>query len=161
MAGLDQMDGGRFFPSDAYADDRDIQAPALTAAHCRRSSKPEALTSLEDHKPYKQLRRHLTTRGMAPAEYRGKWGLPADYPMVAAGYSAARSALAKAAGLGKKRQAPPVEMAAGAAHPRPPSERSSARSGRARRGSCRERQPGTRNGGVRWGRAKIARRVES
>lgn len=90
-------------------------APALTAAQVRRSIKPEALISFEDHKPYKQLRRHLTTHGMTPAEYRGKWGLPADYPMVAADYSAARSALAKAAGLGKKRLDPPVVMAPPAA----------------------------------------------
>lgn len=77
-------------------------AARLTAAQIRRSITPDALISFEDGKSYKQLKRHLTTRGMTPADYRAKWGLPKDYPMVAAGYAAVRSALAKAAGLGRK-----------------------------------------------------------
>ena len=89
-------------------------APAikLTPAQIRRSITPDALISFEDSKPYKQLKRHLTTRGMTPADYRAKWGLPKDYPMVAATYTAIRSALAKAAGLGQK--------AAAVAVPKPP-----------------------------------------
>ena len=64
-----------------------------------------AIISLEDGKPYKSLKRHLGARGLTPDEYRTKWGLPVDYPMVAANYSAARSELAKTVGLGKRRSA--------------------------------------------------------
>jgi predicted transcriptional regulator len=92
------------------------EAPRLTEAatpqQIRRSITPDALISFEDNKSYKQLRRHLTSLGMSPADYRAKWGLPADYPMVAASSSATRSAIAKAAGFGRKRQAPPAAMPA-------------------------------------------------
>lgn len=64
-----------------------------------------AIISLEDGKPYKSLKRHLGARGLTPDEYRTKWGLPVDYPMVAANYSAARSELAKTLELGKRRSA--------------------------------------------------------
>ena len=60
------------------------------------------LISLEDGKKYKLLKRHLTTRGLTPDEYRAKWGLPSDYPMAAPGYSAMRSDQAKRIGLGRK-----------------------------------------------------------
>ncbi len=63
----------------------------------------EYLVSLEDGQRYKSLKRHLAGRGMTPADYRAKWGLAADYPMVAAAYSERRSALAKSFGLGKPR----------------------------------------------------------
>lgn len=85
-----------------------VEAPAepeqtkATAAQIRKSITPHALVSFEDGKPYKTLKRHLTIRGLSPADYRAKWGLPADYPMVAPSYSEARSKLAKAAGLGRK-----------------------------------------------------------
>jgi predicted transcriptional regulator len=85
-------------------------APATTAttAQIRRSITPDALISFEDGKTYKQLKRHLTALGMTPDQYRAKWGLPPDYPMVTASYSAARSAIAKTFGLGRKtRLAPP------------------------------------------------------
>jgi predicted transcriptional regulator len=59
------------------------------------------LVSLEDGKRYKSLKRHLRTNGMTPQEYRAKWGLPGDYPMVCASYSKQRSDMAKAMGLGK------------------------------------------------------------
>ncbi|WP_436017761.1 MucR family transcriptional regulator [Phenylobacterium sp. LjRoot219] len=74
----------------------------LTSAQIQRSMTPEALISFEDGKPYKQLKRHLTARGMTPDDYRAKWGLPPDYPMVAANLSAARSAAAIGSGFGKK-----------------------------------------------------------
>ncbi|MFI4973049.1 MAG: MucR family transcriptional regulator [Caulobacterales bacterium] len=74
----------------------------LTSAQVRRSVTPEALISFEDSKPYKTLRRHLATRGLSPAQYIEKWGLPSDYPMVAPSYSARRSELAKKLGLGQK-----------------------------------------------------------
>lgn len=68
----------------------------------KKTISPDAIISLEDGKPYKSLKRHLGVRGLTPDEYRAKWGLPADYPMVAQNYSAARSALATQIGLGKK-----------------------------------------------------------
>jgi predicted transcriptional regulator len=64
----------------------------------------EFLISLEDGKRYKSLKRHLSGRGLTPQEYRQKWGLPSDYPMVAPDYAAQRSQLAKAAGLGQQRR---------------------------------------------------------
>ncbi len=62
------------------------------------------LICLEDGKKFKSLKRHLRTHyGLTPEEYRAKWNLPADYPMVAPNYAAARSALAKKMGLGQQR----------------------------------------------------------
>ncbi|TXN24949.1 MucR family transcriptional regulator [Methylobacterium sp. WL119] len=74
-----------------------------TPAQVRKSVTPDALISFEDGKSYKTLRRHLTLRGLTPEAYRAKWGLPADYPMTTANYSAQRSALAHSLGLGQKR----------------------------------------------------------
>lgn len=79
-------------------------APAVTqptAAQIRKSITPDALISFEDGRPYKTLKRHLTTQGMTIAEYKAKWGLPKDYPTTAPSYSEARSAMAKALGLGQ------------------------------------------------------------
>ena len=70
----------------------------------KKTVTPDHIISLEDGKAYKSLKRHLTTRGLTPAEYRQKWGLPPDYPMVAANYAAQRSELAKSIGLGRPRQ---------------------------------------------------------
>ncbi|MDR7040466.1 putative transcriptional regulator [Methylobacterium sp. BE186] len=75
-----------------------------TPVQIRKSITPGALISFEDGKPYKTLRRHLTTRGLTPESYREKWGLPRDYPMVTAAYSEARSSLAKSLGLGQQRR---------------------------------------------------------
>ena len=75
------------------------------AVPVRRSITDEHIVCLEDGKTFKSLKRHLSTHhGMTPDEYRTKWNLPADYPMVAPGYAAARSQLAKDMGLGRKRQ---------------------------------------------------------
>ncbi|WP_084508312.1 MucR family transcriptional regulator [Mesorhizobium sp. WSM3224] len=77
------------------------------AVSIRKSVAPDYIICLEDGKKFKSLKRHLATRyNLSPEEYRHKWSLPADYPMVAPSYAAARSALAKAAGLGRK-PAPP------------------------------------------------------
>ncbi len=65
---------------------------------------PDAIISLIDGKPYKSLKRRLTKQGLSPAEYRERYGLPRDYPMVAASYAAKRSELAKSIGLGQQRQ---------------------------------------------------------
>ncbi|WP_407519536.1 MucR family transcriptional regulator [Methylobacterium oryzisoli] len=70
----------------------------------KKTVTPDAIISLEDGRPYKSLKRHLSGRGLTPAEYRQRWGLPADYPMVAANYAAQRSELAKSIGLGRPRQ---------------------------------------------------------
>ncbi len=75
------------------------QAPAVSI---RRSITPDHLVCLEDGLKFKSLKRHLRTKfGMSPEEYRAKWGLPNDYPMVSPAYAASRSALAKASGLGQ------------------------------------------------------------
>ena len=81
----------------------------------RKTVTPDAIISLEDGKPYKSLKRHLTTRGLTPDQYRQKWGLPPDYPMVAANYAAQRSELAKSLGLGQIRRdrAAAARLAAG------------------------------------------------
>jgi predicted transcriptional regulator len=70
----------------------------------RKSIQNDYLISLEDGKQYKSLKRHLMARyGMTPEQYREKWGLPKDYPMVAPAYAAKRSELAKRLGLGSWR----------------------------------------------------------
>lgn len=73
----------------------------------RASVKPDFIVCLEDGKKQKMLKRHLmTNHGMTPDEYRQKWGLPADYPMVAPNYAEQRRTLAKSIGLGTKRRKP-------------------------------------------------------
>lgn len=72
-----------------------------TPAQIRRSITPDFLISFEDGRKYKSMRRSLSLRGLTPEAYREKWGLPKDYPMVSPNYAAARSALAKASGLGQ------------------------------------------------------------
>jgi len=73
------------------------------AVPVRKSIAPDYVVCLEDGKKLKMLKRHLrTTYGLSPDEYRAKWGLPADYPMVAPNYAAQRSAFAKKIGLGRK-----------------------------------------------------------
>jgi predicted transcriptional regulator len=76
----------------------------LSPAQIRKSITHDHIVSFEDGKPYKTLRRHLTLRGLSPEAYREKWGLPRDYPMTAASYSAQRSELARALGLGQQRR---------------------------------------------------------
>lgn len=75
----------------------------VPAVSIRKSVTPDFLICLEDGKKFKSLKRHLATHyDLTPDQYRQKWNLPADYPMVAPNYSAARSALAKTMGLGRK-----------------------------------------------------------
>ena len=74
------------------------------AVPVRRSVTPDYIVCLEDGKKFKSLKRHLMTHyGLTPDQYREKWGLDANYPMVAPNYAAARSQLAKKMGLGRKR----------------------------------------------------------
>ena len=76
--------------------------PAVPA---KKSIKPDYIICLEDGKKLKMLKRHLrTSYDLSPSEYRKKWGLPDDYPMVAPSYAARRSELAKKIGLGKSRR---------------------------------------------------------
>ena len=83
-------------------------APKEPAVPVRRSITPDYLVCLEDGRKFKSLKRHLRTKyNMSPEDYRAKWGLAKDYPMVAPNYAKARSDLAKQMGLGQGgRQAP-------------------------------------------------------
>ena len=77
--------------------------PAKPAVSTKKSITPEYLVCLEDGKRFKSLKRHLRTQyNMTPEQYRDKWSLPADYPMVAPNYAVARSQLAKKMGLGQQ-----------------------------------------------------------
>ena len=99
---MSQLGQPRPTPAETYA-------PAVPV---KKSVTEDALISLIDGKPYKTLKRHLTGHGLTPAEYRQRYGLPADYPMSAANYSAQRSAMAKRIGLGGGRKSaivPPAE----------------------------------------------------
>jgi predicted transcriptional regulator len=80
------------------------QEPLKPAVPIKKSVTPDSIVCLEDGKKFKSLKRHLRTHyDLTPEEYREKWGLPADYPMVAPNYAKARSALAREMGLGQKR----------------------------------------------------------
>jgi predicted transcriptional regulator len=81
-----------------------VEDHKVTPGRIRKSVTPDAITSFIDGKPYKSLKRHLTSNGLTPDEYRQKYGLPRDYPMVAASYTARRSELAKSLGLGQLRR---------------------------------------------------------
>jgi predicted transcriptional regulator len=77
-------------------------APKEPAVPIKKSITPDYLVCLEDGRKFKSLKRHLRTKyDMSPDEYRSKWGLPKDYPMVAPNYAKARSDLAKQMGLGQ------------------------------------------------------------
>ncbi len=79
--------------------------PLKPAVPIKRSVTPDYIICLEDGKKFKSLKRHLRTHyDMTPEEYREKWGLATDYPMVAPNYAAARSELAKKMGLGQQRR---------------------------------------------------------
>ena len=79
--------------------------PLTPAVSVRRSITPDYIICLEDGKKFKSLKRHLRTRyDMTPDQYRAKWNLPNDYPMVAPNYAAARSELARNMGLGQQRR---------------------------------------------------------
>jgi len=94
------------------------------AVSVKKSVTPDFIICLEDGKSFKSLKRHLQTKyGLSPQQYRAKWNLPADYPMVAPSYAAARSALARASGLGQMRatqaNSAPAAKAAPQAAPEP------------------------------------------
>ncbi len=90
----------------------DVVAPRQSTVEVGRPSKrtiarsigPDYITSFENGRRYKNLTRHLSAVGLSPEEYRRKWGLPVAYPMTAPDYSAVRSEIARANGLGSRRQ---------------------------------------------------------
>jgi len=84
------------------------EEPKQPAVPIRKSVQPDYIVCLEDGKRFKSLKRHLrTTYNLTPDQYRAKWGLAHDYPMVAPNYAAARSELAKKMGLGARRRKRP------------------------------------------------------
>ena len=88
--------------------------PLVPAVNPRKSVTPDFIICLEDGKKFKSLKRHLGVHfGLTPDAYRAKWGLAADYPMVAPNYAASRSQLAKAIGLGRKAAVPVPTKAKG------------------------------------------------
>ena len=113
-AAVAQLSGGS--APDSAAEPAQTYEAAVTA---RKSlSNPDHIISMIDGKSYKTLRRHLSTHGLTPEQYRERYSLKADYPMVAANYSESRRAMAKKIGLGRKpgqknaERAPEVETAA-------------------------------------------------
>ncbi|RWM25585.1 MucR family transcriptional regulator [Mesorhizobium sp.] len=78
------------------------QPTPIPAVNPKKSVFPDYIISLEDGRKFKSMKRHLGLLGMTPDEYRAKWGLARDYPMVAPSYAAQRSELAKSIGLGRK-----------------------------------------------------------
>lgn len=90
--------------SSAVTEAEKPETPELKpAVSIRRSVSPDYIICLEDGKKFKSLKRHLRTHyNLSPDEYRDKWSLPRDYPMVAPNYAEARSQLAKKMGLGQK-----------------------------------------------------------
>jgi predicted transcriptional regulator len=104
----------------AQGQQEEAKVELIPAVSVRKSVTPDAIICLEDGKKFKSLKRHLrTTYDMTPEQYRAKWNLPADYPMVAPNYAKARSELAKTMGLGQRRKKgkAPVEAAANDAAP--------------------------------------------
>jgi predicted transcriptional regulator len=83
------------------------EAKAVPAVSPKKSVHPDYIVCLEDGKKFKSLKRHLSLHGLTPGEYRTKWDLKDDYPMVAPNYAAARSELAIKSGLGRKPAAKP------------------------------------------------------
>ena len=83
-----------------------VVLPPKPAVAPKKSIFPDYIICLEDGKRFKSLKRHLRTKyNLSPEQYRDRWSLPADYPMVAPNYAKARSALAKQMGLGQQRKA--------------------------------------------------------
>ncbi|WP_341872672.1 MucR family transcriptional regulator [Methylorubrum extorquens] len=95
---------------DAHAAPR-VQRP--TAGQIRRSISPEGLISFIDGAPYMMLKRHLRRHGLDPDSYRARYGLPADYPMVAPSYSERRSEIARSVGLPQRRRKWPARAHVG------------------------------------------------
>ncbi|UVK54805.1 MucR family transcriptional regulator [Mesorhizobium sp. AR02] len=103
VAGLPDLISSVNSALSSLSQPRVAEQPAQTpAVNPKRSVFPDYIVSLEDGRKFKSMKRHLGLLGMTPDEYRAKWGLPKDYPMVAPSYAAQRSELAKSSGLGRK-----------------------------------------------------------
>lgn len=101
-ATLTELEGGTTEPQSGASDDKsDGQHEPAVSVRKSLASK-DHLISMIDGKPYRTLRRHLSTHGLTPEEYRARYNLKADYPMVAPSYSEARRDMAKKIGLGRK-----------------------------------------------------------
>ena len=100
---LDASNGSALAVPDA-PDGEAKHTPAVTVRKSLAS--PERIISMIDGKPYRTLRRHLSTNGLTPEEYRARYNLKPDYPMVAPAYSEPRRAMAKKIGLGRKPASP-------------------------------------------------------
>jgi predicted transcriptional regulator len=100
--------------ADAPVEVEEIQKPSRAAE--RKSVTDDGIVSFLDGRTYKTLKRHLSTRGYTPDSYRERFGLSADYPMVAPAYSAVRSAHAKASGLGTRARLSAKAMKAAGKH---------------------------------------------
>ncbi len=86
----------------ASGEETKVEAPKEPAVSVKKSISNDYIVCLEDGRKFKSLKRHLRTKyGMSPEDYRAKWNLPKDYPMVAPNYAKARSDLAKQMGLGQ------------------------------------------------------------
>jgi predicted transcriptional regulator len=94
---ISSLASGRALGTVAAADEVEKPSPA----QIRKSVRYDGIVSFIDGKAYKTLKRHLTANGLDPHSYRERYGLPADYPMVAPSYAEQRSALARAIGLGR------------------------------------------------------------
>ena len=95
-AAISELAAGSVIATDPATE---IEKP--TPAQIRKSIRDDGIVSFIDGKAYKTLKRHLSANGLDPRSYRERFGLPADYPMVAPNYAAQRSALAKSIGLGR------------------------------------------------------------
>jgi predicted transcriptional regulator len=104
----------RAFSAETAAAEPAVAAePLVPAVPVEQSITTDYLVCLEDGKRFKSLKRHLMTDfGLTPEQYRAKWSLPADYPMVAPDYASRRSAMAIAAGLGRKPAPAALDLAA-------------------------------------------------
>jgi hypothetical protein len=109
-------------PTEPLEEVVDVIDPPVPAVSNHKSITPDYLICLEDGGKFKSLRRHLATLGMTPEQYREKWNLSADYPMLAPNYAAQRSELAKSIGFGQSRKNP-VEIVPPSARLSPPRSR--------------------------------------
>jgi predicted transcriptional regulator len=107
--------------------------PLKPAVPIKKSITPDFLICLEDGKQFKSLKRHLGTHfNLTPDEYRAKWGLPADYPMVAPNYSQTRSSLAKSNGLGRKAGPASAKAAPASSAKKAPTKKAAPRAAKAK-----------------------------
>lgn len=114
---LAQLADGGTSVTEQTADETPAHVPAVGVRKSLGS--PDHIISMIDGKPYRTLRRHLSTHGLTPDEYRTRYNLKPDYPMVAPAYSEARRAMAKQIGLDRKPASPaPVPETVSAAKPR-------------------------------------------